>query len=150
VVDMEGGIIGLYSGNFDLATVIPLNHFIDVFNDLLKYQTIERPYFGVNYIDLSVARGLPVAVGENLTAGALIFGGQEYRVTAVAANSPAAKARLKLGDIILQVNDDLVDARHSLTELIQQYKVGDVVKLVVQNSGEVREVEVGLVAPTEN
>lgn len=149
VVDMEGGIIGLYAAEHDLPTIIPASHFANVFNNLLRSQEIERPYFGVNYVDLAIVVGLPEQISEKLTQGALVFGDREHNVIAVEARSPAAKAGIKLGDIILQVNNEPVDARHSLTELLQQYQVGDVVKLVVQNQGVVREVEVGLVsAPT--
>lgn len=145
VLDMEGGIIGLFSGQFNQSSIIPTDHFLPAFNQILSQQEINRPYFGVRYIDLSIAVGLDSKISEDLHNGALIFGDKEHKITAVASKSPAAKAGLNLGDIVLQVNDDTVDARHSLTELIQQYKIGDVVKLKVQNGGIVREVEVGLV-----
>lgn len=145
VIDMEGGIIGLYAGLNSQNLIIPAEHFLDAFDQLLRLQEINRPYLGVRYIDLSIAFGLNSSISEDLTQGALIFGDKDHRVTAVYPNSPAEKAGLEFGDIILKVNDDPVDARHSLTELLQQYEIGDVVKLVVQNSGVVREVEVGLV-----
>lgn len=149
VLDMEGGIIGLYSGQFDKPTIIPTAHFLPAFEQLLRQQEIARPYFGVHYIDLSIAVGLNPTISEDLQKGALIFGDKEHKIIAVDSKSPAGKAGLNLGDIVLQVNDDPVDERHSLTELIQQYKIGDVVKLKVQNGGIVREVEVGLVETSD-
>jgi len=149
VLDMEGGIIGLYSGEFNQSSIIPASHFLDVFDRLLRQQEIVRPYFGVRYIDLSIATGLDEKISEDLHKGALIFGDKDHKITAVSAKSPAAKAGLNLGDIILQVNDDPVDERHSLTELVQQYEIGDVLKLTVQNGGIVREVEVALVESLE-
>lgn len=146
IIDMEGGIVGLYDGSGGRPSIILAAHFSDIINQLLKTQAIERPYFGVNYIDLSMAIGFPQEVSEGLTAGALVFGDKEAGIQAVISNSPAAKAGISFGDIILTVNEQTVDARHSLTELLQQYQIGDVVKLTVQNKGKVREVEVGLIS----
>ncbi len=149
VIDFEGGIVGLYYGAENEATVIPASHFIDSFNQLLKTQKIEYPFVGLRYISLASTVGVPEQMGEGLDRGALIFGDDVHAVTAVAAESPAQEAGLQLGDIVLKVNDDPVDARHTLTELLFEYAIGDVVTLQIQNGGEVRQVELALVAPLE-
>ncbi len=141
LVDMEGGIIGLYLGD---GTVIPSYHFADTFSSFLRYESIERPFVGINYIDLAHTIGLPKNISEGLEAGALVFGDREHKIVAVDPKSPAAQANIQFGDIITKVNDDEVDARYSLTEILQQYRVGDVVKLTVQNNGMVREVEMAI------
>lgn len=71
------------------------------------------------------------------------------QVTSVVAGSPAEKAGLKQGDVILSVDGTNVDPRHSLTDLIAAKKIGDVVTLSVQAEAEgqspaAREVKVTL------
>jgi S1-C subfamily serine protease len=54
-------------------------------------------------------------------------------VARVASGSPADKAGLKRGDVILSVDGVFVDTDHSLSALIQQKKSGDTVTLSVQS-----------------
>jgi S1-C subfamily serine protease len=54
-------------------------------------------------------------------------------VALVASGSPADKAGLKKGDMILSVDGTLLDAEHNLSSLIQQKKSGDTVTLSVQS-----------------
>ncbi|MGB0757482.1 MAG: S1C family serine protease [Patescibacteria group bacterium] len=138
LIDMEGAIIGLY---YTDGKVIPAQNFMDVFERFLRSGEIERPYVGFRYIDLAHTIGLPTLLSEDLQVGALVFGDREHAVTAIDSDSPAADAGLSVGDIVLKVNDDDVDARHSVTSLLQEYRIGDVVQLTVQNSGEIREVD---------
>jgi len=142
VVDNEGAIIGLY---LEDGVVIPADHFVNTFNDFLRYGEIDRPYVGIKYIDLAHTIGLPQNISEGLSTGALVFGDRDHGITAVSSDSPAVDAGIVYGDIITKVNNDPVDVKYSLTELIQQYKVGDVVKLTIQNTGVVREVDLVLV-----
>jgi S1-C subfamily serine protease len=78
------------------------------------------------------------------------------QVTRVVAGSPAEKAGLKQGDVILSVDGTQVDPRHSLTDLIAAKKVGDVITLSVQSEAEgqspaAREVKLTLEkSPTSN
>ena len=71
-------------------------------------------------------------------AGALI---QE-----VMANTPAAEAGLRTGDVITQVDSTPVDANHRLADLIAQRKPGDKVTLTVWRAGNTRTVTVTLAA----
>ncbi|MGD0726352.1 MAG: PDZ domain-containing protein [Spirochaetia bacterium] len=55
-------------------------------------------------------------------------------VTSVVPGSPAEKAGLKQGDVILSVDGTNVDPRHSLADLIGAKKIGDTVTLSVGSS----------------
>jgi S1-C subfamily serine protease len=56
-------------------------------------------------------------------------------VSHVASKSPADKAGLKQGDVILSVDGVSVNADNNLSSLIQQKKSGDTITLAVQSSG---------------
>ncbi len=62
------------------------------------------------------------------------FGGAV--VSQVVSGSPAEKAGLQVGDIILAVNGTRVDANHALNTLIRAAKPGDSVALEVRRQGQ--------------
>lgn len=142
-VNLKGEIIGILYGGTEGNILLPESYFSQVLKNLLASGKIDRPYLGVNYLDLSHVVGLNRAISEGRMSGAVLYG-EKGTLPAVIPNSPAAKAGLKAGDIIIKVNNESVDANHSLTEIIQQYKVGDAVKLSIVFQGTEREVEVVL------
>ncbi len=145
VINRSGEIIGLVYDNSAPAatTVLPSDYLEIVTKNIIALGETARPYLGVHYLDLAHTLGLPKQITEGRTRGAVLYG-EKGLLPAVAADSPAAKAGLKAGDIIISVNKESVDAYRSLTELVQQYKVGDVLKMEVVFEGQKREVEVVL------
>lgn len=65
-------------------------------------------------------------------------------VQKVVEDSPAERAGLRAGDIIVAVNDEQVSTERSLPDIIGQYRPGDSVRLTVQRGGEEIKVEVRL------
>lgn len=79
------------------------------------------PYLGVEFTVLTPE----VAASENMTGttGALI--------KAVMADSPAAQAGLKPGDVITAVDGQTFTDSHNLRDIVQSHKVGDALKLTI-------------------
>lgn len=148
VINMRGEMVGLIYGDKQGNTVLPVDYFSPIVKTLLSVGEIVRPVLGVNYLDLSHILGISEQISEGRSQGAVLYGDKDT-VAAVIADSAAQKAGLKAGDIIIAVNDESVDARHSLTELIQEYRVGDAVKLKLIFQGTEREVDVVLVGSNE-
>ncbi len=130
VVDLEGEIIGIALNGESLATaVLPMDYVKGAIKNVLKGEAIARPYLGVNYIDLAYVSGY-----GSQKKGALLSGDGK-KMLAVEKGSPAEDADLRQGDIIIKVKSEDVDQKHSLTQLIQDYKAGDAVDITFLRDG---------------
>ncbi|PJF47586.1 MAG: hypothetical protein CUN48_07850 [Candidatus Thermofonsia Clade 3 bacterium] len=68
----------------------------------------------------------------------------EVRVTEVITNSPAAKAGLRRGDIIIAVNENRLDAQNPLADVIARFKPGDTVTLTLRRDDAEKTLKVTL------
>ncbi len=80
---------------------------------------------------------LPPVNGQKVVPGVV-----GARVMEVVAGSPAEKAGLKVGDIILKVNDQTLDAGHDMASVLGALKIGDTVTLNVQRAGEANPLDI--------
>lgn len=148
LINLNGEVIGM---NTAIATrngfyqgygfAIPINLARKVVNDLLKYGRVRRAILGVEIepVSSNVAR----AVGLNKPTGALIQG--------ITSDSPAEKAGLRQGDIVLAVDGEKVVSVNDLQTKIARHYPGDVVTVTTWRNRKEREVEVELgEAPAPN
>jgi VCBS repeat-containing protein len=97
-----------------------------------------------------------VPVGAGQFEGKGNFGGNQQlqagaRIVQVATGSPADKAGLKVGEVILSVDGTQINAQNSLQSLLSSHKPGDSVKLTVQGTdGTQRDVTVTLADNLQN
>jgi putative serine protease PepD len=123
LVNTNGQVIGINSaiatsgsnsGNIGLGFAIPSNKAKSVAQDLMNGKKVSHPALGVS-------------VTEAEGGGAL--------VSAVTANSAAAKAGLQQGDVIKSVNGKAINNSDDLVGIIQGANVGDNVTIVFTRSG---------------
>jgi serine protease Do len=130
-IDQEGQLVGF------AIPVGDIKHDLDSFN---KSGQILKPFLGVRYVLVNDT----VKKDNNLSVnyGALITG--DSGSPAVVAGSAAAKAGLKNGDIILEVNGQRVDENHSLAAILKNFSPGDNVKMKVMSGDQTKDVTVTL------
>jgi serine protease Do len=128
LVNLKGHIIGINSAILSrtatyagIGFAIPSNTVKFVVEQLKKSETVVRSYLGVQIDDLTV----PLAKNFGLegTEGALI--------PEVYENTPASKAGLKSGDIILEFDGVKIVDRQQLQNLVAQTPPGKEVKVKV-------------------
>jgi serine protease Do len=132
-VSLEGQLIGF---------AIPINQVKVAIASVEKTGKISQPFLGVRYVMLNKA----IAEKNKLSVnqGALILRGESQTDLAIMPGSPADKADLKEGDIILEVNGQKVDEDNILSSLVRKYKIGDKIKLKVLSKGAEKIVQVVL------
>lgn len=150
LVNADGEVIGINTavagdGAENIGFAIPINDVSGIIKSVLNKGKIERPFLGVRYVSLTdnyaAENKLSVKRGAYLAPS-----GDGKPV--VIQDSPAEKAGLKQGDIIVKVNDQTIDEKNNLTSALAQYSVGDTVKLTIVRDGQEQTLDVTLaVAP---
>ncbi|MDO8424880.1 MAG: PDZ domain-containing protein, partial [bacterium] len=102
---------------------------------------IALPFLGVRYVlisqDIAQKNSLPVNYGIWIQKG----GNGE---AAVYAGSPAEKAGIQEGDIILEFAGEKITADNTLSKVIMKYNPGDKVILKILKQGQEKNIEVTL------
>jgi len=141
LINLNGEVIGM---NTAIATrngfyqgygfAIPMNLARKVVNDLLKYGRVRRAILGV--VIEPVRSNVAKAVGLSKPTGALIQG--------ITSDSPAEKAGLRQGDIVLAVEGEKVVSVNDLQTKIAGHYPGDVVTVTIWRDRREQDVEVEL------
>lgn len=137
------GIVGtLLINNAQQSFVIPSNVVRDALNRLISGSLENRPVLGAYY--LSITKALALGRGLSRDRGALIYSRSGSTGLALIADSPAMKAGLLAGDIIISVNSIEVNLDNPLSELIARHNTGDTITLVILRGGEEKTLSVKL------
>jgi len=125
LVNLEGQVVGIdtfiASGAENIGFAIGANTASSVYNDLVKYGHVIRPYLGLSMEDLTPT--LASQLGISIDKGVL--------VAYVAAGSPAAKAGIEANDVITSFDGQNVTEASALIELLWKQNVGDSVQLTI-------------------
>ncbi len=141
LVDISGQVIGIntaVASAENIGFALPINDVKKQVSSVISSGKIIRPYIGIRYVPIT--KEYAARNDLDYDYGILIYGGGN---TAVAANSPAASAGIKTGDIILKIGNDKIDDKHSLSGLLQKYNPKDKVTLTILRDG--REIQVDVI-----
>ncbi len=135
LVDIEGKVIGIntaVAGSAqNIGFAIPINDAKNVLDSVIKTGKIIRPYLGVRYITLDEETAKANSLSSN--TGALLYASGNQ--LAVLQNSPAAKAGLKEGDIITEIDGTKIDQNNTIGSAIGKKKPGDKIKITYIRDG---------------
>lgn len=137
--NMRGEVVGINSqiysrtgGYMGLSFSIPIDVAMKVADDLRKYGKVERGRMGVTI--QSVNRELAESFGLDRPRGAL--------VSSVEAGSPAEKAGVKPGDIILSASGRAIEESADLPRIVGETRPGETIPMEVWRNGEKLNIKV--------
>jgi serine protease Do len=155
LLDAAGQVIGINTAverdSTGIGFAIPIDIARPIMEQALAGEDLSRPYIGIRYVQID----LKVKNEKHLTVdhGALIQPTTDTAgnsLPAITPDSPAEKAGLKAGDIILSLEGISVDAEHPLDALLTSYAPGQAVHLSILRDGEEQDVSVTLGTRPEN
>src|SRR5690349_10078557 len=155
LLDAAGQVIGINTAiatnSTGIGFAIPIDIARPIMEQALAGEQLARPYVGIRYIQID----LKVQKEKNLSVdhGALIEPTTDTtgnNQPAIAPGSPAEKAGLKAGDIVLAIEGITVDSEHPLDALLTSYAPGQTVKLTVLRDGRQMDVSVTLGTRPQN
>jgi len=133
--DMQGRVVGINSrinGNLAMNMHAPVDALVEQWQELQEGKVTEarrrgrrgRPDFGV-----------PLTYGD----GCPVFG-------KVPKDSDAAKAGLEEGDRLFEIDGTEIETRRDVSNILREFRTGDVVQIVVERDGKGIELELPIVA----
>lgn len=132
LVNMKGELIGINTalvtpllGNVGIGFAIPSNMVKSVGQQLVKYGKVERGILGV--IAQDITSSLADAMNLKSDKGAV--------VTTIIPASPADLAGLKIGDIILALDDKSIRSSEQMRDTLGLMRPGTPIKITVSRNG---------------
>lgn len=145
LLNLRGEVIGINTamaiGAENIGFSIPINQAKEAIEEVKKYGRILHPFLGVNWTSINERiqreNNLPVDYGAWVVRG-------QRGETAIFPDSPAERAGIREGDIILEFNQEKITPENSLARIIVKYNPGDRVVLKILRDGRERTIEVVL------
>ena len=138
LANSNGQVIGITNmklvsdGVEGIGFAIPIKDAVEYAKELRSGGKIDRPFLGISMLDATDTYNLAryrISVEMNQT-GAVVIQTQK--------DSPASKAGLKMGDIIIKIEDYEVDSVSRLKYYLYKYKPGEKVKVTFIRDGKTK------------
>lgn len=138
LVNSKGQVIGINTlkisgtGVEGVGFAIPINSTKDIYQQLIQYNKVKRPYIGIGGINLDE---------ETAKANKLVVG---IYVKSIDDFSAAEKSGLKIGDVIIKIDGKSITTMDELNEIKNKKSIGDTIKLTVSRDGKEKEFTITL------
>ena len=148
LLNLKGQVVGINTATASkgqaegLGFAIDINSIKAAIESYKKSGKIVRPYLGVRY--QSVDKKIAAYRGMSADKGVLVIGDQQNGASAVQKDSPADKAGIKEGDVILKINSEEITQGKSLIRILSRYNPGDEVNLKIMRGAEEKDIKVKL------
>jgi serine protease Do len=139
LINMRGEVVGVNSqilsgsgGYMGVSLSIPIDEAMKVASQLRATGSVQRGFLGVNIGDVDDAAAEALKLGK----------GEGAAITRVLPKSPADKAGLQAGDIVLKFNGDKIEGSRDLQRRTSATKPGDHSNLTILRSGKTLNIAV--------
>lgn len=138
LVNSKGQVIGVNTlklsgtGVEGVGFAIPINSTKNIYEQLIQYSKVKRPYIGIGGTDITEN----LSKQYNLVIGVYVRTVEEF--------SAAEKAGIKAGDVIIEVEGKKIKTMDELNEIKNKKEIGDTIKIKVNRDGKEKELTVTL------
>ncbi len=124
LVDVEGKLIGINAAYvWQRGIAIPVNKVKAIADRLMTGKVAQRGYLGIIANTVAIPEEIAEAAGLEQETGVMIF--------SVEAGSPARKAGLAMGDVLVKFNDKPITDFYDLPRLLAEDVIGKETKLTI-------------------
>ncbi len=138
LVNSQGQVIGINTlkvsatGVEGMGFAIPINSAKPIFEQLIQYNKVKRPYIGISGRDLDKI----TASRNNLVEGIYVVSVEEY--------SAAEKAGIKAGDVIIKADGKEIKTMNELNEIKNTHNIGDSMTVTINRNGHEKDITITL------
>ena len=138
LVNSQGQLIGVNTlkvsatGVEGMGFAIPINSAKPIYEQLIQYNKVKRPYIGIAGRDLDET----TAKRNNLVVGIYVASIDEY--------SAAEKAGIKAGDVIIKADGQSIKTMTELNNIKNTHSIGDTMTVTVNRNGQEKELTLTL------
>ncbi len=135
LVNLRGELVGINTaifgagngnaGSIGIGFAIPINMAHDIMLQLIKHGEVKRGRFGAQGQDLTLQ--LAQAFDVSLNKG--------FIITQIESDSPAEKAGLRVGDVIVKANGRKIHSSRDMHNLVGLLRIGQTIKLRLFRQG---------------
>lgn len=144
--NVKGEVIGITSSKLvgsgveGMGFAIPINSVNDIIENMENGTKIERPYIGVQLVDLSNTFALQyyynIRISNDVDFGAVL--------SYVEDNKPASIAGLKVGDVIVEIDGEKIEDVTHFKYNLYKHKIGDKIKVKYYRENKLKETTIEL------
>lgn len=138
LVNSKGQVIGVNTlklsgtGIEGMGFAIPINSTKEIYEQLIQYNKVKRPFIGITGRDLDEE----IAKANNLVVGIYVQAVEDF--------SSAQKADIRNGDVIIEADGQKITTMDKLNEIKNTHNIGDEMKLKIYRNGEEKEITLTL------
>ena len=146
ICNIKGEVIGITSSKLigsgveGMGFAIPINEVNEMIGNIENGATIERPYLGVQLVDLANTFALQyyynIRISSDVEFGAVL--------SFIEENKPADKAGLQVGDVIIELDGEKVEDVSHFKYKLYKHKVGDKITVKYYRDNKLGETTVEL------
>ena len=143
LINMNGELIGITTafitpataplGNVGISFAIPINMAQSIVKQIIDHGSVKRGFVGI------VAQNLTPELAKSFKLKNTQDG---VVISQVSLNTPAYKADLKPGNIIVEINNEKITDANQVRNIIGLVRPGDSVKFTIMSKGNLKKVEI--------
>ena len=138
LLNARGEVIGMNTailqGTQGLGFAIPINTAQRISQQLIAKGKVEHAYLGIQMAELTPE--LKQNINSDPNSGLTVDQDSGVLVIKVMPNSPAAKAGLRAGDVIYQINGQAVKSANAVQQAVENSSVGQQMRIGLHRNGQ--------------